>query len=207
MKKIFFVFLLAICVLAESCSDLKVTSDYDKSADFTSFSTFNLMTNDEGMTAPDGVSRLTVSFIEESIIDQLMKRNYTLSDNPDIGVYYYIKVAEKTKLTGGSSVGVYAGNPYYYGYYGGYGYYSTSIQEVNYAEGSLIIELVDMKENKAIWQGVATQSVTQSSVTDKQIQQIVNSIFFKYKWKAEVAEDPAPKTGSAPKSNVKNADK
>lgn len=195
MKKTFFILLLSASALIESCSDLKVTSDYDKSADFSSFKTFNIMSNDEGMTVPEGVSRLTISFIEESIIDQLMNRNYTLSDNPDIGVYYYIKVAQKTELTGGTTVGLYGGNPYYYGYYGGYGYYSTTIQEVNFTEGSLIIELVDMKENKAIWQGVATQSVTASTVTDKQIQQIVNSIFFSYKWNAEEANvDPKSKT-------------
>lgn len=156
------------------------------------------MSNDEGMTTPNGVSRLTISFIEESIIDQLMNRNYTLSDKPDIGVYYYIKVAQKTELTGGTTVGLYAGNPYYYGYYGGYSYYTTGVQEVDYTEGTLIIELVDMSQNKAIWRGVGTQSVTQSTVTDKQIQQIVNSIFFSYKWKAEETEekevDPRAKT-------------
>jgi len=168
-----------------SCSGLKVTNDYDKSADFSSFKTFNIMSNDEGMTTPDGVSRLTISYIEESIIDQLMDRNYTLSDNPDIGVYYYIKVAQQTQVTQSTSVGLYAGSPYYYGYYGGYAYYSPSVQEVDYTEGTLIIELVDMEKNKAIWRGVGTQSVTQSKMTDKQIQQIVNSIFFSYKWKTE----------------------
>jgi hypothetical protein len=204
MKKPLFILFISLSVIAQSCSDLKVTTDYDKTADFSDFKTFNILSDQEGSPVPNGVSKLTLSNIEESIIDQMMNRGYTLSDNPDIGVYYYIKLSEQTQYVQ-SSVGYYGGSPYYYGYYGGYGYYDTYVQAVNSTEGSLIIELVDVKKNRALWQGIATQSVTASTATEKSIAQIVNSIFFSYKWKAETSSTDAPKSNK-PVSNQKTGD-
>ena len=190
MKTYIPLFLLSFILVFTSCSDLKVTADYDKNADFTSFKTFNIKTYQSGEMESTPLSMMTVSFIEEAIIDELMGRGYTLSDNPDIEVYYYVKLSEETKLsTTRVSGGMYAGRPYYYGYYGAYTYYDT-YQVIDYTEGALIIELVDNVKDRALWQGIGTKSVTQESASQKAIQQIVNSIFFSYKWKAETTTTP-----------------
>ncbi len=197
MKKHIYLFFLSILFLFNSCSDLKVTADYDKNADFSSFKTFNIKTYQSGEMESTPLKMMTVSFIEEAIIDELMDRGYTLSDNPDIEVYYYVKLNDETKVsTTGVSGGMYGGSPYYYGYYGGYSYYEN-YQVVDYTEGSLIIELVDNNKDRAIWQGIGTQSVTQETASQKSIQQIVYSIFSSYKWKVETSPIntmPKPKT-------------
>lgn len=199
MKNVFFIFILSLVVLAESCSDLKVTSDYDKEADFTSYKTFNIMRYEEGAVESTPLSMMTVSFIEEAIINELMNRGYTLSDNPDIEVYYYVKLADKTEYVSDPSVGMstYYGSPYYYGYHGGYAY-TSEVRTMDYTEGALIIELVDNKGDIAVWQGVAKQSVTQNTAHQKEINHIVNRIFYNYKWNSDSAvETPATKQKKA----------
>lgn len=198
MKKLFFVVTSLFIFLAEGCSDLKITSDYDRSADFSNLKTFNIISHHEGAPVPNEISRLSISYIEESIIDEMMDRGYTLSDNSDIEVYYYIKLSETTEYQA-TTVGTYGGNPYYggspyyYGYHGGYGYTSTYVQAIDVTEGALIIELVNSSTEKALWQGVATKSVAQTSPSDRDIHQIVHSIFTTYKWKAELVSQESPK--------------
>lgn len=188
MKKVIFLLSLISIVLVQSCSDLKVTSDYDKSADFTTFKTFNIMRYQEGVLESTPLPLMTISFIEEAIIDELMARGYTLSDDPDIEVYYFVRLNAKTELVQtGVSGGMYYGSPYYYGYHGGYTYYND-VREVDYTEGSLIVELVDNKKDRAIWQGVAVKSVAQSQSSQKNIRMIISKVFYNYKWKVESTE-------------------
>ena len=188
MKKIFLIILLGVILITESCSDLKVTSDYDKTADFSLYKTFNIMTYQAGEMEAAPLSMMTVSFIEEAIIDEMMKRGYTLSDDPDIEIYYFVKLNDKTQVSNSSvSVGVGYGSPYYYGYHSGYtSYYNQPIVS-NYTEGTLIVELVDNSRDRAIWQGIGSKSVTQQTSKQKEIQLILNKIFYGYKWNAEGA--------------------
>lgn len=200
MKNAFFILILPLIVLSESCSDLKVTADYDKGVDFTAYKTFNIMRYQEGVVESTPLSMMTVSFIEEAIINELMARGYTLSDNPDIEVYYYVKLADKTEyVNSGPSVGVstYYGSPYYYGYHGGYAY-ASEVRSMDYTEGALIVELVDNKGDMAVWQGVAKKSVTKNTAQQKEINHIVNRIFYNYKWKTDT-ESAIPEKSQAPK--------
>lgn len=186
MKKILLLALLGFILIAESCSDLKVTSDYDKDADFTAFKTFNIMTYHSGEMETAPLSMMTVSFIEEAIIDEMMNRGYTLSDNPDIEIYYFVKLGEKTSVSNSSvSVGVGYGSPYYYGYHGGYTSYYNQPIVTTHTEGTLIVELVDNAKDRAVWQGVGTQSVSQQTAKQKDIQLILSKVFYGYKWNAE----------------------
>lgn len=185
MKKISLIILLFTIILAESCSDLKVTSDYDKSADFSVYKTFNIMTYQEGEMESAPLSMMTVSFIEEAIIDEMMNRGYTLSDDPSIEIYYFVKLGEKTDVSNVSyGVGVGYGSPYYYGYHGGYSSYYNQPIVTSHTEGTLIIELVDNEKDRAIWQGVGSKSVSQQTAKQKEIQLIVNKVFYNYKWNA-----------------------
>ena len=188
MKNIFLIILLGVILIAESCSDLKVTSDYDKTADFSVYKTFNIMTYQTGEMESAPLSMMTVSFIEEAIIDEMMNRGYTLSDDPDIEIYYFVKLNDKTQVSNSSvSVGVGYGSPYYYGYHSGYtSYYNQPIVS-NYTEGTLIVELVDNSRDRAIWQGIGSKSVSQHTSSQKEIQLILNKIFYGYKWNAEGA--------------------
>ena len=181
--------LLFIAIFAVSaCSDLKVTSDYDRDTDLGAFKTFNIMRYQEGVVESAPLSMMTKSFIEEAIIDELMARGYTLSDNPDLEVYYFVKLKDRTEyVTTGASVGMYGGSPYYYGYHGGYAY-TSNVSAKDVTEGSLIIELVDNAGDKAVWQGIAQKSVTQETAHQREIQKIVNTVFFSYKWKASEAD-------------------
>lgn len=211
MKKLVFVLFLAAFVVFESCSDLKITSDYDKTADFSNFQTFNIMRYQEGSVESSSLSMMTVSFLEEAMIDELMGRGYNLSDGPDIEVYYFVKTKDKTQYkTTSTSVGMYGGSPYYYGYHGGYGYYNSYTQAVDYTVGSLIIELVDGKTNRLVWQGVAQKSLDQTAGSQKNISEIVNGIFRSYKWKATSPERNSSTTQDYEKQGgeeIENADR
>jgi hypothetical protein len=199
MKKLSYLILFALVVITNGCSDLKITTDYDKTADFSKYKTFNIMKYQVGELESTPLSMMTISFLEEAIIDEMMKRGYTLSDNPDIEIYYFVKLKDKTEVvTTGTTGGMYYGSPYYYGYHGGYSYYEHA-NTVDYTEGSLIVELVDNERDRAIWQGIAVSSVTQNTSKQKEIQLILNRVFYNYKWKAEGFSDAKKQSQKAQK--------
>jgi hypothetical protein len=160
-------------VLVGGCgSSVKVRSDYDPGVDMRQYKTYNFFSQ-MGIEG-DNYSNLYGQHFRAAISEQMEARGYVKSDNPDLQINVTAAADEKVRVNTYS-------DPYLYGgYYGGYrGYYDpwyghgggTRTTVHQYTEANIYIDLVDGKEHKMVWQGVAT-----FTVTDKMQREIRQSI-------------------------------
>ena len=147
--------LLTFALITGCASSVKIHSDYDHSVDFSQYKTYGYYTP-MGIENPNYSSLLGQMF-RDALDAQMLPRGYTKSDNPDILINVSAKMQDKTKVTTMSDP-MYGG---YYGYrggmydpWGGYGY-GTSTHVSQYTEGTINVDMVDVKQKRMIWEGVA----------------------------------------------------
>jgi len=196
--------LVTLFFLLNGCSSkLEVLTSYDDEADFTSYLTFGVVNYEATKGMDKSPNGFVDKYFKDAIEKQMKERGYILSDNRDLEIYYYVKVTTETEMVASSNpyYGGYYGNPYYYGYYGGYGYgtigigvSTTSIQQVDHNEGTLIVDIVDVHADKVVWRGTAKKSINGSGGDQRLIDQVIDRVFYDYKWTVgEVAEKAAEK--------------
>ncbi len=158
--------LIALFISLGGCaSSAKILYDYDHSADFGSYQTYNFFENagpDQG-DYQSFFSRYMIDAIEQ----EMEKRGYTKSNNPDLLVNFNAVLQDKTKVS--TSPAPMTGG--YYGYRGGmysgwgvgYGY-ATETHVSQYTEGTFNIDLVDANKNQLIWEAVGVGRVTEEAL-------------------------------------------
>ena len=162
----FFVFLTITVVLVSCSSGPKIKTDYDHSVDFSAFNTFGFY-NPMGIENPNYSSILGQMF-RTTIGAQMRQHGYVESDNPDILINVSAQMKDKTRVTTMSDP-MYGG---YYGYrggmydpWGGYGY-GTSTHVSQYTEGTINIDMVEVKQRRMIWEGIAIGRVTENETNE-----------------------------------------
>ncbi|MGB0836811.1 MAG: DUF4136 domain-containing protein [Flavobacteriaceae bacterium] len=162
-------------LLLFSCSSIKVMSDYDSEVDLTSYKTFAFYR--------PGIDKLKMSDIDKkrvlrAIEGQLIAKGYQKSSNPDFMINVFTKSKEK--------INVYSSNYYGYGYYGWNPYYwGPGFNDVNvnqYTEGTLFIDMIDVKKLELFWQGIGTGPVSMEvrDKKEKKINEFVGKILSQY---------------------------
>lgn len=160
MKKILLPFLgIAMTgILVSSCSpSIKVTSDYDKKANFQQYKTFALQKNN---VQNQSISELNQNRINNAVIAEMIKKGFQQSDNPDL--FVNVATVLKDKKSVSSSTDYYGYGGYYrpYAWGGGMaatGYTTYNVQE--YKDGSLIIEIADAKTKSLLWEGIGNKEI------------------------------------------------
>jgi hypothetical protein len=169
MKRI--VFFAIIAMIFTACSSIRTTADWDPSADFRGYQSFNFSESFDEIKVND----LDKRRIKNAIITEMEKRGYTLSDQPDLLVNGYVTSVERAVVTN-THYGGYG--PYYYGWGG---WYSTT--DVNkYKEGTLIVSLIDVRNKQLIWEGRA-EGIVPPSGGDKRTRatdDMIEQLFWKY---------------------------
>ena len=147
--------LISLALLTACTSNPRVQSDFDDSVDFNQYKTFNFGSQTE-ILDPDFPDFLLLTF-SAVVEEQMLSRGYVKSDNPD--VLFDVSVAAENKTQAPSQGG---GCP---------SYSHDSILKPNagtsyingkgrgtfcrYTEGSIKIEMVDLKLNHTTWDGVS----------------------------------------------------
>lgn len=171
--------LLAMTMIIASCEpQLKVSSDYDKSVDFSQYKTFSLYHDSK---ASESISQLNHDRVVNAIRNEMVKRGFTeTNSSPDLLVNSVAIFKDKQAVTANTNYYGYGG--YYRPYYGGMGMASstTSYNVENYKDGSLIIDVVDAKSNKLVWQGTGNKEIDKpakdpDTAIPKAISSIMNS--------------------------------
>jgi len=177
MKKILWISASILIVVLAGCSTTynAVSSDYDRSVDFTQYKTFAWLP-DKADTANTRYNNEIIRNNIRNYFGQCMSdRGYTFDgESPDLLMQIVITNAKKERVVT-SYPSSYYYSPYYYGshyyspyrfgyyydYYPSYGYgysrysgYSTA-QKQEYVNGSITLNLIDRKANKLIWSGTA----------------------------------------------------
>lgn len=165
------VFLLASLVAA--CASPKVGYDYDASANFNAYHTYDWVADKQEVT---GDRRLDNSLVDgrirTAIGTQLRSKGYKTSANkqPDFYVAYHIKVKDMMK---GSSTQDYIGDR-------AHGTYTTISDIQPYKEGTLLIDIVDAASKQLVWRGSALAEVDPGMTPeerDERINNIVHAMF------------------------------
>lgn len=158
------------------CSSIRVDTDYDKQTSFTQLKTYDWIERPSEQTENPSInSPLVEKRIRNAIDNELSLRGFQKQSGsaPDFLVAIHVVTDEKIDITtidhhyGYASLGYRRfGYGWYghrhYGHYSSYGYgpYGGTTQIVNeYLKGTLIIDIVDPKENELIWRGWASRAL------------------------------------------------
>ncbi|PWT96625.1 MAG: DUF4136 domain-containing protein [Bacteroidetes bacterium] len=178
-RNLLFVALLGLIIILHSCeSSLKVTSDYDKAANFSQYKTFSVVQMDQ---QNQSISQLNQNRIINAVKSELTKKGLQESANPDLLVNIVTILKDKQSVTANSN---------YYGYGGAYRPYSwgggmasgyTTYDVHEYKDGSIIVELVDAKQKNLVWEGIGNKEIDKpASDPDKAISEAIAAILAKY---------------------------
>ncbi len=170
MKKYALILLSVTALALSSCSPFQVRSDYAATADFNSYKTYKLRIDDLKLNDIDKDRVLN------EISRQLQSKGLHSGENPDLIINL---TANHKKVTDVESVRPYG----YYGWGGpwGMGMGMNRTWSTHYNSGSLIIDMIDAKTQKLVWQGIGDGiSVDSPKSKQKQIPEIVAEIMANY---------------------------
>ena len=155
---------------------LQVSTDYDRTANFSAYKTFSLYY----LVTNRNVNELNEERIWNSIRIAMAKKGYTeTNQNPDLVVNAVSVLKNKKYVTANSNVYGSVGAYRPYGWGGGFRTVSgsTTFQTNNYKEGSLVIDVVDGKTNKLVWEGTGNAEFEKKPKNpDEAISKAVNKI-------------------------------
>lgn len=169
--------LVAAVLMQAACGPtLKVNTDYDKSTNFGTYKTFSFYQGDSSNSA---ISQLNQQRITNAVVSALQSKGLQqTSSNPDLLVNAVTIIKNKVALSSNTDYYGYGGvyRPYYWG--SGLGVSSTTNYNVqNYKDGSLIIDIVDAKTKKLLWQGTGNSEIDKPlKDPDTQVPAAINKI-------------------------------
>jgi hypothetical protein len=172
MKKLKFATVLLIAIVFTSCTSVRVAVDYDRQADFSSYTSYAFYK--PGIDQAE-ISTLDKKRILRAINSELAAKGLNKNESPDLLVSIFTKENQRVDVYNNYYGWGWGWNPYWYGGWGSS--VSTS------TEGSLFIDLIDAKTNELVWQGLGTaQLITNGNIEkkEKRIREIVQKILMKF---------------------------
>jgi hypothetical protein len=142
--------LLSLALLG-ACRSYDLSYDYDVTATFSRYRTFDYYTSKKGT---GGTTTLMDKRVRAAVEKELQTKGFAMETkaDPDFLVTYY-PIVQNRKVRTNVRVGT------GWGYRPFYGGVSTS-QVRHYKEGTIVIEIVDFKTNQLIWQGAAAGALS-----------------------------------------------
>jgi hypothetical protein len=180
MKRNSYLSVIIVSAFIFGCSSIKVTSDSEKSTDFSQYKTFSFLgwQNDSDKVMNDfDKKRMRDAFKAE-----FQKRNLQFVESDgDMAISLFIVVSKERSVT--AYTNHYGGG---YGRYHRYGYgwggsSSTSYSENDYLKGTLVMDAFDEKSGDQIWQGIAAGTVQEKpEKREKSIPNTVRALMNKF---------------------------
>jgi Domain of unknown function (DUF4136) len=175
-----------LALVAGCASGPEIRSDYDRSADFSSYETYGFAR--ELGTDRAGYSTLITEHFKRAVGKELEARGYRYEEsNPDLLANFFVSIREKTDVRSSPSPTYGAGYyGYRYGLYTGWPAYSTDVQTVHYKTGTANVDLVDPGRKQLIWEAVAEGRVRDEALENPgpAIDAVVAELFVSYPAKA-----------------------
>jgi hypothetical protein len=174
------IFILCFLILNTSYSQ-KVTTDMDKTVDFTRYKSFQFIgwqENSDQVINDLDKERMRKAFKAEMDARQLEKKD----EGADMAISLYIVVNQETSVTAYTNYHGATGYGYRRAGWGwGTGYSTTNYSENDYLEGTLVMDVFDGETKNLIWQGVATGTVQEKpEKRDKSIPKTIKKLMKKF---------------------------
>ena len=173
--KIGFLSIIAGIIIIGCGSSIKVSSDYDKTIDFKRYKTFSIY----DLKQTGSVNPANADKIVNALKKQMKEKGFVEdTQNPDL------QINAVSILTTKEAVAMDAPPTNYYGYGGAYrpyGYYGvgygygyaenpdTREKEYDFKQGTLMIDIIDTKTQKMVWQGVGNSEIDTKPVNADEI--------------------------------------
>ncbi|MGK0175614.1 MAG: hypothetical protein ACI9AT_002001 [Ulvibacter sp.] len=171
MKLFKFVPFLALFIFT-SCTTVRVAVDYDREANFTEYNSFAFY--------KPGIDKAKISDLDKkrilrAIEVEMITKGISKSKTPTLLVSIFTKEQERVDVYNNNFGFGWGWNPYWFGGNNG----NTVTRST---EGSLYIDLIDMKTNELVWQGVGTANLVTYDMEKKEerIKEIVREILAVY---------------------------
>ena len=177
-----------LLLLAACASGPRISSEIDPQANFSSYRSFGFYTplalEKEGYATP------TTDRIKAAARAQLESRGYTYSaTQPDLWVNLNAYMQEKTDVTSIPTVDY----DYYYSYrarsYVAMPYWRDRTDVHQYTEGTLNVDLVDARQKRLVWEGIAVGTVARRDEQQRgrRIDEAVAAVFARFPYRASQA--------------------
>lgn len=152
---------IGILLLSGCTTQPRVETDHQANFDFSSLKTFAIVETKQDTKESILISPFTLSHIHSTLETELGRRYQVAADGakPDFAVSYHIVIEEKIDPRSYDDL-------YGFGYYGrGYRYprplfYGPGTGLRVYNQGSLIVDIVDVRSDKPIWRGVSEKRLS-----------------------------------------------
>jgi hypothetical protein len=153
---------LVLALALSGCETLRVGSDYDRAANFSSYHTFTWLPRENyGVANP-----LVVERAREAILSALEQKGYryvSSAQEADFAVDFTIGSHERVDVH--TYPQPYAWPWYGYGrYWWGYPYWGSGVDVMRYREGTLAIDVFDGKTHRPVWHGWAKKPLSHEDI-------------------------------------------
>ena len=167
--------ILILLTLLQSCSSIRVSYDYDKKMDFKKYKSFSFPSK---LITDSPISELDKNRIIESIKSNMDSLGIKQSNLPDLLIRFSADATRQILINNNTFFN--DGHGYFHwGYtpmFSGPRPYTTSR-----IRGELIIDLIDFKTKKLVWQGIGKGYISPTSKKrDERIREFVSLIMSKY---------------------------
>ena len=170
MKFIHIAFVALLLLFVTSCGTVQVGTDYDRSADFTTYKTYSFHQK--------GLDKLMVNDLDKkrliSAIDTQMGAKGFTRVSSDADLVVNILTSSKEQISVNNNNWGYGPYGYYGGYYGG-----NSVS--SYQSGTIVIDIIDDRRNILAWQGVGSDlNLSNLSAEVERIPKAIEEILTKF---------------------------
>jgi hypothetical protein len=159
----------------------KVRVDLDKDADFSKFKTYNFL------GWQDDIDKIINEFDKNRIIDAFKaeldgRKLERVENDPDMTFSLYLVIDQKTSISGYTNYSGGVGMGYRRGGWGwGMGHSTTTYNEEDYLEGTMVLDVYDSESKNLVWQAVGVKTVTENpDKREKSIPKAINKLMKKF---------------------------
>jgi hypothetical protein len=168
---------LGTLLAGSGCSPIKIQNDFDKDADFRTYSTYDWLENRPGYAGRSGAStEIAVSIdkiIRTAILTELDGMGYGQNtEDPDVIVIYHTGMADQIDV---SAWGYRYGHAYW-------GWHGLGADVYAYREGTLIVDLIDAETMTLVWRGAAQSTIDDPPNIEKAEKTIPEAVRKMFKW-------------------------
>ncbi len=175
--------IVSISLGVSACaSGPNIRSDYDQNADFAAYRTFGFMS--PLGTDRSGYQTLVTERLKTAARVQMEQKGYVYDpEAPNLLVNFQVQVRERTEYVPPPPM-PWGANYYGYrmGWYGAWPGYGFGPDLIQYTEGVLNVDLIDVTKKQMVWEGIATSVIDspQQAQSAAYIDPLMAQIFARY---------------------------
>jgi hypothetical protein len=169
-----------------------VRGEYDQTADFSEYRTYNFVA--QAGTDKGDFKSLSTQILQNAASREMERRGYVKAENADLLINFRGQLEEKVDVE--STPAPYYGPGWGYAGWGGYrgawgGYGGTEVTTHRYNVGTLVVDVVDREKKQMVYQGTVQGVVTKEMMRNREaaLNAAVSRTFEKYPF---VAGQAAP---------------